>query len=282
MIFWGGCCQIDDAKQSKEQIRAGKNHSCHAKADKKGKKTKKEQIHVAAAVDEGFSAQDLMDPARGIPISARGIVQAVPFSARATLGKLPDVPAAMVDCPGKLMDVPTSARAAPGEVRAITPSTSEGSLSVRTEASMDEEARQAEKERLHQMVISFSREAVKGLKCQVLGATAGKCVTAEFSLDSWDRMIVDDGSKKLLIRFEDVQEVYPYGDLMEAIPESQIGQQVMEADRSRAIFVQHRGHELPESWMCLIVTDEAEVERFIACLNILQLHAQAKMQSKEC
>lgn len=226
-----------------------------------------EQIDVAGTFDEGISAEDL-------------------------IGKTSKAQDA--NCLKKQ-------RMSPGEV---TPSTSEGNQSARTEgsaddekhqgkkerlqtnqsarseASMDEETRKAEKERLHSMIKSFSREAVSGLKCKMVENSGGSCVTAKFSLDrALMGMIVEYRTQKLMVSLEDVEDVYSYDDVVHEMPDSQVGQRITKEDRSKAIFVHHRAKDLPEPWICLLLSKEAEVEQFTASLKILRLRAVSVLHS---
>lgn len=230
----------------------------------------KELIDAAATYDEGVSAQELM-------------------------GK---TEAEDVTCLKKQ-------RMSPGNV---TPSTSEGNQSARTdnsedgeksearkehlhgnqtarsEKSMNEEMRKAEKDRLHSMLKSFSREAVVGLSCQVLEKPEGAedwteqwAVSANFSLDrALTSASIDYCGRKVKFPLSDVEDVYAYEDLMDELPDPQIGQRVTTEDRNKVVFVHHQAHNLPEPWICLLLKDEAEVERFVSCLKILKMYTQSK------
>jgi len=232
-------------------------------------KDNREQIDVAVILEEGVSAQELM-------------------------GKTEEE---VVTCLKKQ-------RMSPGDV---TPSTSEGDQSARTESgdeeksrakkerpqsnrsarsekSMDENMRKAEKDRLHSMLKSFSREAVIGLSCKVLEKPEGTedwteqwTVTAKFSLDrALTSATVDYCGRKLMFSLSDVEDVYAYEDLMDELPDPQIGQGVPKEDRNKAVFVHHRTQNLPEPWIVLLLNDEAEVERFVSCLKILKMYTQKK------
>jgi len=243
-MFWCRQCDCEVAKQTKEQIDVG------------------------ATFDEGISPQDLMGP----PISARVLISGRGSKTGA------------VEAVNEIKE-----QQAPGEDRPPTPSTADGSRSQRSETSMGEETRRVEKERLHSMVKSFSREAVSGLECKMVRNsgrtsldTASTRVPVEyaackFSLDTaLTRMTLDDGTKKLMVSFMDIVEVCASEDLTEQAPDSQMFPELTGVDRRRAVFVQHRACDFPESWLCLVVEDEADAERYVACLKILQMYSQAK------
>eukprot|EP00746_Dinoflagellata_sp_MGD_P147097 gnl/MRDRNA2_/MRDRNA2_79481_c0_seq2.p1 gnl/MRDRNA2_/MRDRNA2_79481_c0~~gnl/MRDRNA2_/MRDRNA2_79481_c0_seq2.p1 ORF type:complete len:244 (-),score=49.18 gnl/MRDRNA2_/MRDRNA2_79481_c0_seq2:248-979(-) len=230
-------------------------------------KENKESIDIGVTFDEGVTAQELMGGTDAQDVTCL-----------------------------------TKQRRSPGDV---TPSTSEGNQSARTESSgdeeksqakrerpqtarseksMDEETKKAEKDRLHSMLKSFSREAVLGLSCQVLEKPEGTqdwteqwSVTAKFSLDrALTNATIDYCGRKLMFSLSDLQDVYAYEDLMDELPDPQIGQVVTKEDRHKAVFVHHHAQNLPEPWIVLLLNDEAEVERFASCLKILKLYTQSK------
>eukprot|EP00746_Dinoflagellata_sp_MGD_P165624 gnl/MRDRNA2_/MRDRNA2_95008_c0_seq1.p1 gnl/MRDRNA2_/MRDRNA2_95008_c0~~gnl/MRDRNA2_/MRDRNA2_95008_c0_seq1.p1 ORF type:complete len:339 (-),score=42.85 gnl/MRDRNA2_/MRDRNA2_95008_c0_seq1:161-1081(-) len=141
---------------------------------------------------------------------------------------------------------------------------------------MDKEKWRAEKERVYSMLKSFSRKAVVGLPCKLLERSTGTCVTANFSLDRALRIVtVEYCSKKIIVSLADVEGVYPYyHDLMDELPDAEISQDVIKTNHNKAVFVHHGAQDLPELWICLLLQDEAEVERFVTCLRILKMHIE--------
>jgi len=183
----------------------------------------------------------------------------------------------------------------------VTPSTSEGNQSARTESSMDDEKRQtkkerlhskqsarsehsmdeetkkAEKERLHAMIKAFSKEALVGLDCKLLENTQGSCVNIKFSFDrALTIMTMKNSDHDKKVSLMDVEEIYSYEDLVEEVPDSHIGSMFAKEDRSKGVFIQHRDQTCKDPWTCLLVRDETEVEKYVASLKVLKLHAQAK------
>jgi hypothetical protein len=163
--------------------------------------------------------------------------------------------------------------------------------SVRSEASMDPEQKKAEEERLHAIVKSFSKDAISGLKCEMVEHVRGSSVTAKFSLDKALTVLTIDYSpyreQKIMISLEDVDDVYEYDDVVQEVPELQIaarlGPRIAKEDRNKAIIVHHRAKDLPEPWICLLLSNEAEVERFATSMKILKLRAlslRAQAQAK--
>lgn len=219
-------------------------------------KQPKEQIDVSATLDEGISPRDLM----GQQNSARVVI-----SARGDKTSAVEAVNAFKE------------QQAPGEDRPLTPSTADGSQTQRSETSMGEETRRAEKERLNSMVKIFSRQAISGLDCKMLQNSdyylVHEYAACKFFLDTaLSKVTLDDGTKKVVVPFLDIVEVCAYEDLMELVPDSQIAKKLREENRKKAVFVQHQA----ESWLCLVVEDEADVERFVACLKILQLYSRSK------
>lgn len=147
---------------------------------------------------------------------------------------------------------------------------------------MDKEMWKVEKERVHSMLKSFSREAAGGLACKVLEKSTGTHVVANFSLNRASKIVtvqLEYCSKKLIVSLADVEGVYSYHDLMEELPDPEIGQGVIKENHNKAVFVHHRAQDLPEPWICLLLHDEADVERFVTCLRILRMHIQMKEAS---
>jgi len=221
-------------------------------------KENKEQIDFKAVTDEGIDPQELPN--------------LLGHSKTASFRKT----AAVQDVENKKEEEGASA------------STRSPPQSARTESSMNEEERSAEKARLQAMVKSFSREATVGLKCKMVptstsGGTAAfhEYIRAKLFMDkALTTMTVQGGGKHVLIPLIDVAEACTYEDLMQHVPDSQLGTNLKEEDRSSAIFIQHQAPGLSESWVCLVVADEAEQERFVTCIRILQMYSQANAKAQ--
>lgn len=224
----------------------------------------KEQLDISlpATFDEGISPQDVVT----------GINTTQPkLSARPGTDR--NVEAVKEQC---------SAR----EACPATPSTADGSQSQRSQSSMDEGTRQAEKARLRAMVKSFSIEAISGLECKVVRnsgveSASGNYVSAKLFMDrALKKMTVNDGCQKLMIPVDQIVEVFSFEELMEhAGWKLKVGKMLGEAERSKAVFVHHNTPDVAEPLVCLLVSDEAEVERFVASLKILRLYSQSKAYS---
>lgn len=239
--YLGGCCQCESTKQPKEQIE------------------------FPVALDEGIQGEEL--------------VRTKDFA----INNMFPAPAAQDNdrqkgASGGKLSPTTSTR---------SPSANDGSQSARS-SEMDEEERVAEKARLQAMVKSFSREATVGLKCKMVptstsGGTAAfhEYIRAKLFMDkALTTMTVQGGGKHVLIPLIDVAEACTYEDLMQHVPDSQLGTNLKEEDRSSAIFIQHQAPGLSESWVCLVVADEAEQERFVTCIRILQMYSQANAKAQ--
>jgi hypothetical protein len=224
-------------------------------------KQNNEQIDVSAVFDEGIDVQDVAK-----------------YSQRST--------AQNVDGKEAAQEGPS------GEKCPSTPSTRSpsGNQSTRSEVSMDEEERLAEKARLQALVTSFSREAVLGMNCKMLQKSERTrasheyhhYVTAKFFLDkALKGMVIHAGGKETLIPLVDVVEICTHEDLKEQVPDSQLGKDLREEDRSSAIFIEHQAPGFSMSWLCVVVADEASQERFVDCMKILRLYvcANATKQS---
>lgn len=243
--WYGQCCQCESTKQPKEQI------------------------DFPAALDEGIQAEDLVrtqDLVRNTSETRKNA-----FTAPAAQDK-----DQQKGTSGGKLSPTTSTR---------SPSANDGSQSGRS-SEMDEEERVAEKARLQAMVKNFSREAISGVQFRMVRSPGGTTavspyVSAKFFLDrKLATMTVEGGGKQLMIPLIDVMEAYSYDDLMKDNPESQIGKDLREEDRSSAIFIQHKAPGLPVQWLCLVAADEESQERFLTCIKILQLYSvQQKSQA---
>jgi hypothetical protein len=214
-------------------------------------KENNEQLDVKAVFDEGIDVQEVAN------LSHRD-------TARNVNGKDAQEGPSFPKCPS-------------------TPSTRSpsGNQSTRSEASMTEEERVAEKARLQALVTSFSREAILGMNCKMLQKSerttaSHDChhyVTAKFFLEkALKGMIIHAGGNDMLIPLVDVLEICTYEDLKEQVPDSQLGKDLKEEDRNSAIFIEHQAPGSSKSWLCVVVSDEASQERFVDCMKILQLY----------
>jgi len=160
-----------------------------------------------------------------------------------------------------------------------------GSQTARSVKSMDEETWKAEKNRLHSMVRSFSQEAVVGLSCKVLEKVDGtedwrEQWRAKFSLDrALTTATIDYSGRKLIFSLSDVEDVYAYEDLMDELPDPKNDQWVTKEDRHKTVFVRHRVQSLPEPWICLLLNDEADADRFASSLKILKMYTHSKAKA---
>lgn len=209
----------------------------------------KDQIDFPAALDEGISAQDLT-------------------TSRTRPSKTANENGTSDE---ELLRPPTSADSKELQECASTPST-------RSSASLDEEQRRAEKARLNALVVSFSKKAIVGLNCKVLGDVGGTTASPQYANA---KFFFDKALLSMEVRVRGTQVTVPLVDVVEVfsyehVPDCQLGKLLREEDRSRAVFIQHRVDSAPDSWLCLIVADEELQESAATCIKILQLYAQEK------
>lgn len=175
-----------------------------------------------------------------------------------------------------------------GEALPLTPSTtaSDSERPDPEKSSMDEEERRAQKSRLNALVKSFARAGYLGVDCKVFRNPGGvgrvhEYGDAKFFLDAGlEHMIVkENGMEGNVVPVIDVVKVYTYAELMEHVPHSQVGQDLREEHRDRAVFIQHEGptFQNSEHWLCLVVADDASRARFVTCVRLLCLYARANL-----
>lgn len=223
----------------------------------------KETIDISANLDEGVDSQEpvIIRSEQEVALRAIGLDASLQSPSKEAQG------------------------GSPGEAAPSTPSTrsadDSSNHSKNVSPRMSEEECRAEKARLNGLVKTFLREAVVGVECKMLenrsegGVASWEYIPAKLRTDqAMTKMVVQGGKKETMIKLIDVVETHAYEDLMDHLPKSQLGKNLREEDHSRAVFIQHRAPGLPESWLCLIVSDEETQERFITGIKVLRLRAE--------
>jgi hypothetical protein len=244
---------------------------CECDASKKGV----EQIDINQALDEGMNPADLVPSARvnGHPLA----------SAR---------PRALTDAFKEEVVPSTPSTRSNSDGQSTRSLSSRKSRKEDKAKSMTEEQKLAEKARLQAMVKSFTRDSLSGLSCKIvdiqhsLAGILRKPLPGTFVMDkTLTKFVVKRDGKEELVSMVDVVDLHSFEDLLEINPTSQIPlvedprSYLREEDQKSAVFIQYQPSGKAESWLCLVVADADEQERFISCIKILSLHAQARAQS---
>jgi len=243
-------------------------------------KCPKEAIDVSATYDEGIDINSFehvsRDSQKEVVLKPIGMdLQKSP--------RLPEPDAHFQKSAGEVAPSEASTQSADDGNRsgqAATPPCSNSSGSPR----MDDEESLAQKARLNALVKAFTRESLSGVDCKIFRKSSSSAsyenIPAKFFLDkAMTKMVVHGCGKKMSIPLINVVEAYLHEDLTEHFPDSQLGKNLREEDRSRAVFIQHQASGSSESWLCLVVADETTQERFVTGLNILRLYAEANKQT---
>jgi hypothetical protein len=247
IVSGGKCCQCEVSKHGEESFDVS-----------------------AAAFDEGIDINDFDDLEKGIREVAPSELPNLLSQNGHSISKSAQA------CKASTQSADDGNRSG----QAATPPCSNSSGSPR----MDDEESLAQKARLNALVKAFTRESLLGVDCKIFRKSSSSAsyenIPAKFFLDkAMTKMVVHGCGKKMSIPLINVVEAYLHEDLTEHFPDSQLGKNLREEDRSRAVFIQHQASGSSESWLCLVVADETTQERFVTGLNILRLYAEANKQT---
>lgn len=141
------------------------------------------------------------------------------------------------------------------------------------DASYSPEEKAEEKARLQELVKSFAKRAVQGIRCTAVDVNTGECVAAKYSVDRKLQQLILSviGQSDEVCYLAQIAEIYRIDDGDEFLPKP-ILSRLSQADQERMLYIVHGPQQ--EKQLCILENDIDDRERFVTCVKILRLYSQ--------
>jgi hypothetical protein len=170
----------------------------------------------------------------------------------------------------------------PPEVTA--PRQTEEALPPNSDRSLSPEEKEAEKQRLQQLVNSFAKKAVKGCSCMYLKESTGEQCRTQYRIDKTLEYLIivssEDATKaEVTCPIASIQDIYSYVEDGENCFPVEVTSRLSPEQKQYLLMVVYRSGNSKMFRFCLLEESAGSRDVFLECLRVLCIYAQSNAQA---